>query len=250
MDEKKTPDNSAEGSTEIKQHSDCVQPTPSEPKLNAPPVSFKTRVKDAAIAYAHDFEDYYINHEYLIFSEAFENAPYYRVQAYGVQYKHLVGVGMGISPANFYEKSLNGTLTENDISFEKKGQTEAMVKGSIRRKIQCFSGLMRTFESGAYVEEGFEKNSIRCSFASGGFTCTIGFSVSYPARPMTLLKGNELDSAKAKPLSLVLRKNKDESKFSEVYVGDVEELKKHKDSIKDLISDELLELIKEDDHNA
>lgn len=62
-------------------------------------------------------------------------------------------------------------------------------------------------------------------------------------KSMTLLKGNELNSANAKKLDLVLRRKSGESKFSEMLIGDKERLEKHKEALFNLLSDDLLPLI-------
>jgi len=56
---------------------------------------------------------------------------------------------------------------------------------------------------------------------------------------MTLLKGNELDSAKAKRLELVLRRKRGEDKFSELLVGTKEILSDYKEKLVGLLTDEL-----------
>ena len=60
---------------------------------------------------------------------------------------------------------------------------------------------------------------------------------------MTLLKGNELNSTKAKKLDLVLRRKTGENRFTEILIGDGERLAEHKDVLSDLLSEELLSLI-------
>ena len=61
---------------------------------------------------------------------------------------------------------------------------------------------------------------------------------------MTLLKGNELNSSKAKKLDLVLRRKAGETKFSKSIIGDTERLLEHKSVLSELLSDELCALMK------
>ena len=63
---------------------------------------------------------------------------------------------------------------------------------------------------------------------------------------MALLKGNELDSAKARNLDLVLRRKSGETKFSEIVIGATEQLLEHKSALNTLLSEELCALISED----
>ncbi len=127
-----------------------------------------------------------------------------------------------------------------------KRQNESEVKGSVRRKINSLPAIMNMFTVGTSVEEDFEKNKIRCTLAAGNISATLGFFVAGKAKSMTLLKGNELNTAKAKKLHLVLRRKLGESKFSEMLMGDEKQLSEHKESLKELLSDELLKLIIDD----
>ena len=63
---------------------------------------------------------------------------------------------------------------------------------------------------------------------------------------MTLLKGNELNSAKAKKLDLVLRRKSGESRFTEMLIGDENRLAEHEEALSDLLSEGLLSLIATD----
>ena len=63
---------------------------------------------------------------------------------------------------------------------------------------------------------------------------------------MTLLKGNELNSAKAKKLDLVFRRKSGESRFTEMLTGDKNRVLEHKDALDNLLSEELLSLINTD----
>lgn len=103
---------------------------------------------------------------------------------------------------------------------------------------------MSMFSVGTSVEEDFEKNRIRCSLAAGNVSATLGFIVAGNAKTMTLLKGNELNSSKAKKLDLVLRRKAGETKFSKIIIGDTEQLLEHKSVLSELLSDELCALMK------
>ena len=146
----------------------------------------------------------------------------------------------------FFEKCYEGSLEECDFDFCKNGQNEKEVKGSVRRKINSLPSIMNMFASGTSVEEEFEKNRIRCSLAACNVSATLGFIVVGNAKPMTLLKGNELNSAKARKLELVLRRRAGETKFSEIISGLCEQLVEYKVALDGLLSDELCMLISED----
>ncbi|MCD8068247.1 MAG: PBECR4 domain-containing protein [Lachnospiraceae bacterium] len=202
--------------------------------------SFKERVKNTLIYMAPRYKYYFVNYEYLLCSKAFIKEPYYIVSAHGDNFRHLTGVNSSLRSDEFYEKALDGTLTEEDFDFIKRGQSEEQVKGSVRRKINVLPDIINIFSSGTKVYYYFTKNRGCCYFAAGKFTCTLGFSSSVPAKPMSLLKGNELDSAKSQNLDLVLRRPAGEPQFNEIIVGNNEILLKYLEQIRSLLSDDLL----------
>ena len=209
--------------------------------------SFKERVKETVIQNAYSYKRYFVDYEYLLCSAAFVKNEYYIVSAYEDNYLHLTGLHTSLDAAKFFEKCYKGTLEESDFDFCKSGQSESEVKGSVRRKINSLSSIMDMFNVGTSVEEDFEKNRIRCALAAGNISATLGFVVAGKAKPMTLLKGNELNSTKAKKLDLVLRRKSGESRFSEMLIGDANRLAEHKETLSNLLSEALLSLIVTDE---
>lgn len=201
--------------------------------------SFKDRVKETVINNAMSYKWYYVNYEYLLCSKAFTQNEFYIVSAHEDNYLHLTGLHTSLSAEDFFNKCYAGTLDESDFDFKKIGQNEKEVKGSVRRKINSLSAMMNMFGSSTMIEEDFVKNRIRCSFATANSNVTLGFVVSGKAKPMTLLKGNELDSSKAKRLELVLRRRKGEDKFSELLVGTEETLNEYRECLGELLSNDL-----------
>lgn len=207
--------------------------------------SFKERVKEIVIQNAYSYKKYYVEYEYLLCSKAFVKSEYYIVAAYEDNYLHLTGLHTSLNAATFFEKCYNRTLEETDFDFRKSGQKENEVKGSVRRKINSLPAIMGIFNADTYVEEDFEKNRIRCTLAAGNVSTTLGFAVlgKAKAKPMTLLKGNELNMEKAEKLDLVLRRKSGEAKFSEMIIGTSEQLQEHSEVLSGLLSDELCILI-------
>ena len=205
--------------------------------------SFKERVKETVIQNAYSYKRYFVDYEYLLCSAAFVKNEYYIVSAYEDNYLHLTGLHTSLDAATFFEKCYKGTLEEDDFDFCKSGQDESEVKGSVRRKINSLPSIMDMFNVGTSVEEDFEKNRIRCALAAGNASATLGFVVAGKAKPMTLLKGNELNSVKAKKLDLVLRRKSGESKFTEILIGDDKRLTEHREALSGLLSEELLSLV-------
>ena len=205
--------------------------------------SFKERVKETVIQNAYSYKRYFVDYEYLLCSVAFMKNEYYIVSAHEDNYLHLTGLHTSLDATTFFEKCYKGTLEESDFDFYKNGQSESEVKGSVRRKINSLPSIMDIFNVGTSVEEDFEKNRIRCALAAAKSSVTLGFVVAGRVKPMTLLKGNELNSTKAKKLDLVLRRKTGENRFTEILIGDGERLAEHKDVLSDLLSEELLSLI-------
>ena len=200
--------------------------------------SFKERVKRELIKSSQKYTEIYVDYEYLICSDAFVKKAYYIVDAHEDNFQHLTGVHSNISPKDFFNKCYLGILTENDFDFIKKGQNEKSVKGTVRRKIQALSNMMKLFEDGLQAEENFKKNNVSCSFATADNSCTLGFSESEKVRPKSLIKGNELISSKQ--VELILRKKAGEKYFGEIVVGNEKALYKYKECIKDLLDSSLL----------
>lgn len=208
--------------------------------------SFKERVKEAVIYNAYAYKKYFIDYEYLLCSDAFMKNEYYIISAHGDNYLHLTGLHTNMNAATFFEKCYQGTLQESDFDFCKSGQNEREIKGSVRRKINSLPVIMNMFTVGTFVEEDFEKNKIRCRLAAGNTCATLGFFVDGKARPMTLLKGNELNEVKSKKLDLVLRRRTGETKFSEILLGNEKQLAEKKESLRELLTDKLLKQITDD----
>lgn len=203
------------------------------------PVSFKKRVAEVAIEQAKQYEDVFINYEYLICSEAFVKQDYYIIAATSSNYRHLIGVSTSISAVDFFEKCMDGSLSENDFDFTKPGKSEREVKGSVRRKIKSLPFLMSIMREDLVVQEDYIKNGVICSFASTDCNVTVGFVNEGKSRPKSLLWGDSLDWNKAAYVELILRKKRNDNLFSEIIIGDGNMLLKYKDRIDAIVDPEL-----------
>lgn len=203
--------------------------------------SFKERVRETVIQNAFEYKKYYVEYEYLLCSRAFTRSSYYIVSSHKDNYLHLTGLHTHLDATSFFDKCYSATLQESDFDFYKKGQNEKEVKGSVRRKINSLPNIMNMFAEGTLVEEDFEKNKIRCALAAGNESITLGFVVAGKAKPMTLLKGNELDITKSRKIDLVLRRKHGKNKFSELILGESEMLTKYRGVLENVLSEELLE---------
>lgn len=202
-------------------------------------ISFKTRVRNTLVSCAPLYYSQFVCRDYLVMSDAFSKNPYYVISAEKDNYLHLTGVTTALSAEVFFDKCLDGSITEADFELTTHGQDEKASKGSIRRKIKSLPMIGNLLTSGSTVEEGFQKNKVFCSLASSDGSCTMGFIAVPKARPKTLLIGNELDESKSAPLKIVLYKGRGDSSFSSVKLGSDADLISAFDSIHELLDDAL-----------
>jgi len=202
--------------------------------------SFKKRVKDEIINGAKIYKENFVDYEYLICSEAFTAKEFYTIDAKEDNYQHLTGVNSLIASKDFFNKSYDKTLQESDFDFNKRGQSEKSVKGSVRRKISVLPNIIHIFENGTLVEENLIKNQIKCSFATTDKKCTLGFIDLTKSRPMSLLKGDEIDNTKAKNIDLLLRKHISKDKFNEIIIGDFVALQKYRENIEAFLDEKII----------
>ena len=173
--------------------------------------TFKQNVLSAICNGAQVYKNIFIDFEYQVFSKSFTRNSFYIISATKSNFLHLTGVNTQLSADQFFDKALNNSLTENDFNFIKKGQSEKMVKGSVRRKVRFLSSLDKIFGKSTLVEEKFIKNKITCTFAVSENSFTLGFIAFPKCRPNTLLKGNELKNPKS--IDSIKRRKRGESEF-------------------------------------
>ena len=205
--------------------------------------TFKSRVRETAIEYADQYRSYYVEKSYLLISDAFKKKSHYIVEAEATNYLHLLGVSTNLSPRDFYNKCLRGDLQDNDFELSFHGRDAKSSKGAIRQKILTFPNMFGILSSSNPVEEDFCKNVVRCTFATSEGSCTLGFIATPHARPMTLLRGDELNHNNAQPLKLVFMKTRSDELFSQIIVGSEADAVAYYDSLKDLITSELADRI-------
>lgn len=175
--------------------------------------SFKQNVLTAICNGAQKYKDVFLNYEYEVSSKAFKVQKSFIISATKSNFLHLTGVNTKLTASQFFDKALNKTLTESDFDFTKKGQTEKMVKGSVRRKVRFLKELDKIFDKSTLVEENFIKNKIYCTFAVSENTFTLGFIAVPNCRPKTLLKGNELKNPQK--IASIRRRKKGKKDFQD-----------------------------------
>ncbi len=175
--------------------------------------SFKQNVLTAICNGAQKYKKIFLDYEYEVFSKGFKTNKPYIISATKSNFLHLTGVNTKLTASQFFDKALDNTLTENDFDFIKKGQTEKMVKGSVRRKVRFLKDLDKIFDKSTLIEENFVKNKIFCTFAVSENTFTLGFIAVPNCRPKTLLKGNELKTPQK--IDYIRRREKGKKEFED-----------------------------------
>ena len=210
-------------------------------------ISFKERVRQTVIDCSKEYKSNYVDYDYLVCSKAFTKKDYYIISAYEDNYQHLTGVHSLISPQDFFNKCYDGSLSECDFDFIKKGQSEKSVKGSVREKIAVLDSTMDLFSyPEIYVEESFHKNRVFCTFATAINSFTLGFANDKYATPKSLLKNNKLSNNLNK-VDLIIKKHKTEELYNEIVLVNNETIKNYYDKIEHLLSSELVESLSQ--HN-
>ena len=189
-------------------------------------MTFKQRVHSEIIKGAAIYKRVFADYDYLIYSENFKNKPYYIISAAEDNFPHLTGVNSLLSAQAFYNKCLDGSLSESDFDFSSKNRSEKEVIGSVRRKIQILPLLDTVLQMKLQAEEDFAKGKISCSLATADNAITIGFADAALLRPKTLLKSNELNPNEAVDVTLILRRNRGAEKFDTVIQGDTADFSK------------------------
>lgn len=202
-------------------------------------ISFKERVAQVAIGQAQKYKDVFVDFEYLLCSEAFIKQDYYIIAATTNNYRHLIGVNTSISAEDFFEKCINGSLSENDFDFIKSGRSSAEIKGSVRRKIRSLPFFTSMIGNDLVVQEDYVKNGIICAFVATDCNVSVGFINEGKSRPKSLLWGDSVDWNKAACVDLILRRKVEDELFSEIVIGSKEKLMKYENKISSVVVSEL-----------
>lgn len=198
-------------------------------------ISFKERVRKAAIVNSKYYKENFVNKEYLLCSEAYQKKRFYIIKADEGNYLHLLGVNSRLKPKDFFTKCLNDTLEEDDFDFYKRGQSEGSVKGSVRQKIKVLPYMVNMFNRELVTQESFNKNKIRCALATAESTHTLGYEIS--GRPQTLLRNNVLEKEKTSKVDLIFVKERGTEKFSVLLYGEKDNIPKYLSYIKNYIAE-------------
>ncbi len=198
-------------------------------------ISFKERVRKAAIDGAQLYKKIFVDCEYLICSKAFNEKQYYVAKADNSNYLHLIGEHTELTPEEFFKKCYEGTLTGENFDFDKKNQSEKSVKGSVRQKIKVLPDMLQMYGKELVAQEKFKKNRVECAFATADSTHTLGYASV--GRPKSLLQKNELDQDKSEKVDLVFQKNRGADKYRKLIVGDEAMVDVYRDQIKMMLDD-------------
>lgn len=118
--------------------------------------SFKERVKNEAISNAKLYKTNFVDFEYLVCSEAFDDY-YHIIKSDKSNYLHLIGIHTDLTAEAFFDKCYNKELEETDFDFMKPNQSEKSVKGSVRKKINVLPYMVNLFTQKLLAEDNFKK---------------------------------------------------------------------------------------------
>ena len=203
--------------------------------------SFKTRVLETIIECASTYNDYYVEYDYLILSDAFKKKPYYIISADKDNYLHLTGVSTALSARAFFDKCIDGTLIEDDFDLMTHGKSEKESRGTIRQKVKNLPHITSVISATSQIQEDFRRNAVVCTFASAISSATLGFiSAANRARPKSLLNGSVIDPEKSSSIKLALSRQRNSEKFDTLLIGNMETLIENSCTIRELLSEKLL----------
>ena len=200
---------------------------------------FKERVAQAANTFAPKYQSVFVDYEYLLCSDAFSAQDYYIISAKEDNFRHLLGVHTELTPGSFFQKCIKGELTANDFDFQKPGESEKAVKGTVRRKINAFPSFLAMMSKDLVVQEKFEKNNVICTIATTDCESTTGFINSTKLRPKTLLNGDWIDREEAGTVDLILRRPAGSDLFDEIITEHNSALIKYFPKIKSILSPDI-----------
>ncbi len=193
---------------------------------------FKEKVLAEIIKYSKAYKTNLVDFEYLLLSKNFEENKFYIIACEKDNFLHLTGVRTSLKAGEFFDKAYNNTLSIDDFHFGMNENRQKYIKGVVRQKVRFLGEMTRIFTyKNLHFQENFRKNKIRCDLATSDLKCTLGFIGKKKARPMTLLAGNKLSSAKK--IDLILKRKKGMKKFSKIVYGNNDLLVEFKDSLSD-----------------
>ena len=153
---------------------------------------FKETIKDRLIESARKYQSL-INKKIVLTSEYFVVKKEYVLRFYETNFLHLTGIKTSLSPLDFFNKCLHGTITFDDFDCDSTHQ----LKGLVRLKTRNLFRIDTFFDKEIEVQEDFKKGIIKCLLGTSNNICTIGFAdAKYCLRPKTILDKNHLDKSR------------------------------------------------------
>lgn len=131
-----------------------------------------------------------LNKKIILHSKNFLYSNEYVIRFYETNFLHLTGLKTFLTPKDFFFKSLNKTISVDDITdFTEKNKLY-----TIKNKLDGLKDITLCFSNNLQVQENFKRNSINCTIATSDGNRTIGFiKAGSINRPMTFLNKNKLN---------------------------------------------------------
>lgn len=128
--------------------------------------------------------------DYILVSEKFVNRDKYVLRFYEGNFLHLTGVLTKLTAKEFFDKCLNGTITNNDFDCD----STLILKGTVRHKLSHIISISTFFDNKIKCQESFVKGKVKCVIAASDRKYTLGFTGGKGSlNPLTLLHNDFLN---------------------------------------------------------
>ena len=122
--------------------------------------------------------------DFVLVSNKFVNRKKYILRFYEGNFLHLTGVLTALTAKEFFNKCLNGTITNDDFDCD----SSLVLKGTVRHKLSHIISISTFFDGEIRCQESFVKGKVKCIIAASDRKYTLGFTGGKgPLNPLTLL---------------------------------------------------------------
>lgn len=132
--------------------------------------------------------------DFVLTSEKFVNRNRYVLRFYEGNFLHLTGVLTTLTAKEFFDRCLNGTITNDDFDCD----STLLIKGTVRHKLSHIVSISTFFDNDIRCQELFHKGKVKCIIAASDRKYTLGFTGGKGSlNPLTLLHNDFLDNETA-----------------------------------------------------
>ncbi len=203
--------------------------------------SFETNVLNTITREAPNYYNYLVKKHYLLYSPSFKNKNIYEVEAKTFNYKHLTGVTSELNGRDFFIKAINGTLNTADFHITREGYTYRQSKDVIKDKMKALCSMDSIFSQQSQAVESFERPSFHCSVAVSSGDTLLGYTISKPHLPMSLLHVDLSKKYTTNEPLLILSGPSSSKKYDKLVKGNYLDIVTAYPALRNYLSDELID---------